>query len=80
MTSFSITPNPARSMFTLTNRAASCASLTLRNALGETVRSYALPQSDKAQLDLRGLAPGVYMATLETGARSLTRKLVITAR
>jgi len=80
VTSFSVTPNPASGVITVTSRAAACASLTLRNALGETVRSYALPQSSRAQLDLRGLAPGVYMATLETGTQPLTRKLVLTAR
>lgn len=80
VTSFSVTPNPASGVITVTSRAAACASLTLRNALGETVRSYTLPQSGKAQLDLRGLPPGVYMATLESGTQSLTRKLVLTAR
>ena len=73
MRSFSITPNPARSMFTVANRAAACAVLTLRNALGETVRSYKLPQSGTAHLDLRGLAPGVYIASLMTPDHSVFR-------
>ena len=78
MTAFSVTPNPASRMFAVTNRAAAHASLTLRSALGETVRSYTLPQSDIAQLDLRGLAPGVYMATLDGTMPLVSRKLVIT--
>jgi hypothetical protein len=80
VTSFSVTPNPASGVITVTSRAAACASLTLRNALGETVRSYTLPQSGVAHLDLRGLPPGVYMATLDGKMPLLSRKLVVTGR
>ncbi len=80
MTFFSVTPNPAGGVFTMTCRTAKRASLTLRNALGETVRSYALPQSGSTRLDLRGFAPGVYMATLDASGQTLSRKLIITAR
>jgi hypothetical protein len=55
--------------------------LTLHDVLGRTVKSIALePSGITPQLDLRGLPPGVYMATLEAGTQSLTRKLVITGR
>jgi parallel beta-helix repeat protein len=55
--------------------------LALHDVLGRTVKSLALVPSDiTPQLDLRGLAPGVYMATLEAGTQSLTRKFVITGR
>jgi hypothetical protein len=79
MTAFAITPNPTSRALWVTGLPATPSRLTLRSALGETVRSHALPQSGKTQLDLRGLPPGVYMATLQAGPQSLIRKLVLTA-
>jgi hypothetical protein len=80
VTSFSLAPNPARGVLTVATRAAHGANLALRNTLGEKVKSYSLDPSGRIRLDLRGLAPGVYMATIEAGTQSLTRKLVITGR
>jgi hypothetical protein len=54
--------------------------LTLRDVVGRTVKSFSLLPSRMTRLDLRGLAPGVYMATLDGTMPLLFRKLVITAR
>jgi hypothetical protein len=54
--------------------------LTLRDVLGRRVKSISPVPPGIARLDLQGLPPGVYMATLEAGTQSLTRKLVVTSR
>ena len=53
--------------------------LTLRDVVGRTVKSVALGRSGNTQLDLRGFAPGVYVAKLETTGPPVSRKLIITA-
>jgi hypothetical protein len=53
--------------------------LTLRDVLGRAVKSFALDPSGSMRLDLRGLAPGVYVATLESTGQSVSSKLVLTA-
>jgi hypothetical protein len=78
---FALTPNPARGAYvTINTDIAALAGLTLCDVLGRPVRSGQLTISGRPQLDLRGLAPGVYLARIETGSQSLTRKLVITGR
>ncbi len=54
--------------------------LTMRDVVGRAVRTFDLDPSGIARLDLRGLPSGVYMARLEAGTQSLTRKLILTAR
>ena len=54
--------------------------LTLRDVLGRAVKSFTLGPSGRTRLDLRGLAPGVYMGTLDGTMPLASRKLVITAR
>jgi hypothetical protein len=80
---FALAPNPS-SQRVVTIRSALAVgkrrTVTMRDVVGRTVRTFTLDQSGIARLDLRGLAAGVYMATLEAGTQSLTRKLVITAR
>jgi hypothetical protein len=78
---FALTPNPSsrrvvtiRSALAVGKRRA----VTMRDVVGRAVRTFAVDQSGIAQLDLRGLPAGVYMARLEAGTHSLTRKLVIT--
>ncbi len=80
---FAFAPNPSgkrvvtvRSALAVGKRRA----LTMRDVVGRAVRTFALDPSGVARLDLRGLAPGVYMATLDAGTQSITRKLVLTAR
>ena len=78
-----ITPNPTSGRFVTIQLCIPCgsgSSLTLRNVPGGTIRSYSLDPSGRTQLDLRGLAPGVYLATLDGTMPLVSRKLVITAR
>ena len=78
-----LTPSPATGRFVTVQcdvAAGTRRKLAIRNLLGRAVRSFVLNPSGIAQLDLRGLPSGVYIATLEAGPQSLTRKLVITAR
>jgi hypothetical protein len=75
-------PNPANGRY-VTIRCAiptrEIGKLTLRDVLGRNVKNIAPVASGITQLDLRGLAPGVYVATLDAGSQSVTRKLTITA-
>jgi len=76
------TPNPASGRFVnirYSLTAATRGKLILRDVLGRTVRSFSLGPSARTRLDLRGLAPGVYMATLEASGQSVSRKLIMTA-
>ncbi|HTW92877.1 MAG TPA: choice-of-anchor J domain-containing protein [bacterium] len=53
--------------------------LTIRDVAGRTVRTFALDPSGITQLDLRGLPPGVYLATLQGSVPLVSRKLVLAA-
>ena len=80
---FAIAPNPTAGRFVIVRPCVPSGTrntLTLRDVLGTAVQSFSPAPSGPSQLDLRGIAPGVYMATLDAGTQSLTRKLVITAR
>ena len=79
----SFAPNPATGGFVSVQydiAAGTRGRLTLRDVLGRTVNSYTLDPSGSTRLDLRGFAPGVYMATLEASGVSISRKLILTAR
>jgi len=78
---FTLVPNPTRStLVTVNHNVAVRGRLTLRDVLGRTTGSFDLDPSGHMRLDLRGLSPGVYMATLDAGGQFLSRKLVITTR
>jgi hypothetical protein len=51
----------------------------VRDVLGRTVKSIALVTSGVSRLDLRNLAPGIYIAALDAGGPPVSRKLIITA-
>jgi hypothetical protein len=76
-------PNPATGRSVMVRCAiptASVGKLTLRDVLGRTVKSVALvPSSIAPQLDLRSFAPGIYIAALDAGGQSVSRKLIISA-
>jgi hypothetical protein len=80
---FALAPNPS-SRRVVTIRSALAVgkrrTVTMRDAVGRAVRTFVIDQSGIARLDLRDLPPGVYMATLDAGTQSLTRKLIITGR
>jgi hypothetical protein len=74
---FVLFPNPAHHAATVLLPAGlGPAQLALRNALGQLVRTLAMP-GQSATLDLRGLAPGVYALQLAAGGHRVTRRLVV---
>jgi hypothetical protein len=78
-----LVPNPTDARVVLVRCALAIGTrltLTTCDVTGRILHAYPLDASGITQLDLRGFAPGVYMATLEAGSQSLTRKLVITTR
>jgi hypothetical protein len=75
-------PNPATGRFITVRYALTAGTrgrLTLRDVLGRTARTFVLDNSGSVRLDLRGFAPGVYMATLDAAGLSVARKLILTA-
>ncbi|MBF9221689.1 T9SS type A sorting domain-containing protein [Hymenobacter ruricola] len=81
--SFSLAPNPAHTTATVTLPAlpgAPTATLALLDALGRAVfvQTVPLPAAGlRHELDLRGLAPGLYALRVTTGAETATRRLVV---
>ncbi|GAB3877228.1 hypothetical protein GCM10028824_36840 [Hymenobacter segetis] len=81
--SFALAPNPARTAVALTLPAlpgTATATLTLRDALGRALRTetLALPAAGlRHELDLRGLAPGIYAVQVLAGPATATRRLVV---
>ena len=70
-------PNPARGSFVLTRPAGTgAASATLLNALGQVVRTLALPTAE-TRVDLAGLATGVYTLRLTLGGQPVAKRLVV---
>ncbi|MBF9142654.1 T9SS type A sorting domain-containing protein [Hymenobacter properus] len=80
---FSLAPNPARTTATVQLPAvpgATAAALTLTDALGRTLRNETVPlsaASRRHELDLRGLAPGLYAVQVQVeGTRDVQRLVV----
>ena len=72
-------PNPADDRITIrrTNSEGE-AVLHLNNNLGQQVRSITIGAAEsEIQLEVSGLAPGVYIISIQNGAQQQTRKLVI---
>jgi len=70
-------PNPARGSFVLTRPAGTgAASAVLLNALGQVVRTLALPTAE-TRVDLAGLATGVYTLRLTLGGQPVAKRLVV---
>ena len=80
---FTLAPNPARSVTTVTLPAlpgTASATLTLLDALGRTVRMATVPlplTGLRHELDLSGLAPGLYAVQVQAGEATATRRLVV---
>jgi hypothetical protein len=76
-------PNPAHTTCTVQIPAlagATAVQLTLLNALGQKIQQQhlALPATGThAELDLRGVASGVYLVQLQAGATTLTKRLIV---
>ncbi|MBN2466012.1 hypothetical protein JXD38_10375 [candidate division WOR-3 bacterium] len=54
--------------------------LTMRDVVGRCVKSFALDPSGQTRLDLRGFAPGIYVAVLDAAGPSISRKLIVARR
>ena len=80
----SVYPNPASASFRVllpVQRTATAVELTLTNALGQTVTQRSLRtaagQALDTEVDVRGLATGVYALRLNVGGTLITRKVVV---
>jgi hypothetical protein len=73
-------PNPAHGRATVQVPAvpgAATATLILLDALGRPLRTQTAPTNAAAELDLTGLAPGLYAVRVAAGGSNATRKLVV---
>ena len=73
-------PNPAHGTATIQLPAipgAPTAPLTLLDALGRTLRTQTVSTNARAELDLTGLAPGLYAVRVQAGAATAMRRLVV---
>jgi hypothetical protein len=76
--SFSLTPNPARTAATVQLPAAAGPStFVLIDALGRTLRTHAATSGARVELDLRGLAPGLYAVQVQAGGTTGTQRLLV---
>ena len=76
--SLALHPNPARSRVVVQVPApfGSQATLTLSDALGRIIRTQ-LVKDTTPELDLRDLAPGLYLVRLQAGRQQLSQRLVV---
>ncbi|MFD2721202.1 T9SS type A sorting domain-containing protein [Hymenobacter monticola] len=75
--SIGLFPNPAHGRATVQLPAgAGPAALTVLDALGRPVRTQ-IATASKADLDLTGLAPGLYAVRVQAGGTTATRRLVV---
>ncbi|MDO7874420.1 cadherin domain-containing protein [Hymenobacter sp. ASUV-10] len=72
----SLYPNPAHGQLTVRRPAATVATATLLNSLGQTVRALALPTAETT-MNLQGLAAGVYTLRLTLDGQLVTKRVVI---
>ena len=75
-----VSPNPAHDVATVQlppTFGARAATFTLLDALGRVVRIQTATTNLKAELDLRGLAPGLYALRVAAGSSTATRRLVV---
>jgi hypothetical protein len=54
--------------------------ITLRDVLGRAAKSFVLDPSGLTRLDLRGFAPGIYIAELGAAGPPVTGKLIVASR
>ena len=74
----SISPNPTHGHATLHLPALpGTATLTIFDALGRTLHIQTAAANAKAELDLIGLAPGLYTVRVQAGGSTATRRLVV---
>ncbi len=77
---FNISPNPAHGRATMQlplMPGTTTATLTVLNILGRAVHTQTAPTNARAELDLTGLAPGLYAVRVTVGTQIATRRLVV---
>ncbi|MDQ2769419.1 MAG: T9SS type A sorting domain-containing protein [Bacteroidota bacterium] len=75
-----IFPNPAHATTTVAVPAVpgvATATLTILDAVGRTLRTQTAPTNAPAELNLTGLAPGLYAVRVQAGAAIATQRLVV---
>ena len=78
--SIAIFPNPAHATATVQLRpipGAATATLTLLDVLGRTLHTQTAATNARTDLDLTGLAPGLYAVRVQAGVSTATRRLVV---
>ncbi|MFD2786793.1 T9SS C-terminal target domain-containing protein [Hymenobacter rubripertinctus] len=69
-------PNPAHSQLTIVRPAGGTASATLLNAVGQVVRTVALPTA-QTTLDVADLPAGLYLVRVVVNGEAVTKRLVV---
>jgi hypothetical protein len=75
-----IFPNPAHGRATVQLPAvpgAPTATLTVLDALGRTLHTQTAATNARAELDLTGLAPGIYAVRIHAAGAATTRRLLV---
>ncbi|MBF9142653.1 T9SS type A sorting domain-containing protein [Hymenobacter properus] len=75
--SFSLAPNPARSAAFVQLPGGATALLTLTDVLGRTMRTQTAMPGARVELDLHGLAPGLYTVQVSAGGTHGAQRLVV---
>jgi hypothetical protein len=70
-------PNPAHGRATVQVPGGASATLTVLDALGRALRTQAVAADAPAELDLTGLAPGLYTLRVVAGPHTTTRRLAV---
>jgi hypothetical protein len=74
-------PNPAQGRTTLDLPAGPAGQLTLRNALGQVVRTIPVPEAaTQLVVELQSLAAGVYQLQVQSGSKVLNTRLLLEAK
>jgi len=75
---FVIVPNPSNAMTTVyLNSIIEEGSFTIVDAMGRTINSGAISNTDNVNIDAAQLQSGVYMVVVTVGNQQLTRRLVV---
>ncbi len=75
---FIIVPNPSNAMTTVfLNTIVEEGSFTIVDAMGRTINSGAINNTDQVNIDAAQLQSGVYMVVVTVGNQKMTRRLVV---
>jgi hypothetical protein len=75
---FVIVPNPSNAMTTVhLNTVVEAGTFTIVDAMGRTINSGAINNTDNISIDAAQLQSGVYMVVVTVGNQKMTRRLVV---